>query len=89
MTRQEGKDKEEGTMDNSTAKYLFESVIGSDLESIADDAMSAYLDINKRDYPKEYLKLKKYSRSNSLPPDGYSLLDIGYGLSLAYKRVVA
>lgn len=78
-------------MDNSVAKYLFESVTGSDLETIAGDAISAFRKIKKSD-ENNYFKLKKYEHDGiqyrKLPPNGYTLLDIGYGLSIAYKRVV-
>lgn len=76
-------------MDNSTAKYLFETVTGTDLETIANDAISAFHKIKKSD-ENNYFKLRKYEHSiqyRKLPPAGYSLLDIGYGLSIAYKRV--
>lgn len=69
---------------NSTALYEFLAANGEPLTATADDAVTAFHKIKKAD-KNNYFKLKRFER-NELVPEGFSALDIGYGLSLGYKR---
>lgn len=70
------------------ATYYFIAVHDQpDLETTSGhhDVHSAFLAIKKEDQD-NYFRFKKYERGE-LPPAGYSLFDIAFGVSVAYRRV--
>lgn len=70
----------------SMKTYEFVLSSGETLRSEAADAVSAFHSLKKANQNSYNFEFKKYSDwGGELPPAGYSLLGIGYGLSVAYK----
>lgn len=65
--------------------YEFILANGGTMKSQGSDAVSAFISAKKADQNMSF-RIKRYERGN-LPPSGYSLLEIGYGLSVAYRII--
>jgi hypothetical protein len=70
-------------MKTNQREYVFETVVGENLRIDSTDAVSAFHSIKRADQD-NYFKLKRY-KNGLRPLVGFSLLSIGYGLSVAYK----
>lgn len=71
-------------MKSSHATYEF--FCGYGFESIeieSSDAITAFSQVKNRNQ-EDYFRIMKFMPG--LPPEGFSLLEIGYGLSAAYRR---
>lgn len=68
------------------ATYTFEAGSDEKLQTNAEDALTAFTTLKKADQD-NYYRMKKYRRGGPLPPRGFALLEVGYGVSVAYRRM--
>lgn len=68
------------------ARYLFLCVDGGNLEVVSKDAVTAFFLLGKEKKESLMMYDSQSLLLSDLPPEGFSLLDIGYGLSVAYRR---
>lgn len=74
---------------SSLAQYDFLLRNGDIASQTASDALTAFHKLKKANQD-IYFRLRRFERSQLTDvPEGFSALDIGYGLSLAYRRIPA